>query len=100
MIASMVCGMAELAIHFNLLHRSNGKRPAAAEGTVMTPNQLGLFFSSIATHLINDKVSSVIIGPDDCGGWSSQFTCYDILTLSLCRNSNTLVVMVEIVLQK
>jgi len=41
------------------------------EGTVMTPVQLGTVFSSIATHLINDKIDSVtLIGPDDCDGWA------------------------------
>ena len=59
------------AIHFIMLSPINETTCGGNEGTVMTPNQLGTVFSSIATHLINDKIDAVtLIGPDDCGGWA------------------------------
>ena len=62
------------AIHFSLLSPINETTCRGDEGTVMTPNQLGTVFSSIATHLINDNITNVtLIGPDDCEGWGPNF---------------------------
>ncbi|MEP6952261.1 MAG: hypothetical protein ABI863_23420 [Ginsengibacter sp.] len=61
------------AIHFSMLSPINETTCGGDEGTVMTPDQLGTVFSSIATHLINDSISDVtLIGPDDCGGWAAN----------------------------
>ncbi|MEO8416865.1 MAG: hypothetical protein ABI472_24595 [Ginsengibacter sp.] len=61
------------SIHFGMLSPINETTCGGGEGVEMTPNQLGIVFSKIATHLINDTITVVtLIGPDDCGGWPSN----------------------------
>jgi len=62
------------SIHFSMLSPINETTCDGGEGVAMTPDQLGLMFTKIATHLINDKITAVtLIGPDDCGGWAANF---------------------------
>ncbi|MEO8763572.1 MAG: hypothetical protein ABI416_04760 [Ginsengibacter sp.] len=59
------------ALRFIMLSPINETTCGGDEGTVMTPTQLATVFSSIATHLIDDKIDAVtLIGPDDCDGWA------------------------------
>jgi hypothetical protein len=54
-------------VHFNMLSPINETGCWGIEAPVMTSNQLGTIFSTIATHLINDGVTGVTLtGPDDC----------------------------------
>lgn len=74
--AEMVASMAYYgqkrrspAIHFSLLSPINETSDSGWESPIMTSNQFGIIFSSIATHLINDGIDKVgLVGPDDCGG--------------------------------
>lgn len=77
------------SIHFSMLSPINETTCGGGEGVVMTPDQLGLVFSKIATHLINDNIAGVtLIGPDDCGGWPSNFHAMitNSITMSKLRN--------------
>ncbi len=77
MMSSMInYGIKRLkpAIHFTMLSPINETTCGGGEAPVMTFDQLGTIFSSIAKHLIKDRINDVtLIGPDDCGGWPSSF---------------------------
>ena len=61
------------SLRFIMLSPINETTCNGGEGVVMTPNQLQMVFSEIATHLINDNMTDItLIGPDDCGGWPSN----------------------------
>ena len=61
------------AIHFELLSPINETTCGGGEAPVMSFEQLGSIFSSIATHFIKDGITKVtLIGPDDCEGWPSS----------------------------
>jgi len=61
------------AIHFSMLSPINETTCGGGEAPVMTTNQLGTIFSSIATHLIDDGITNVtLVGPDDCDGWPAS----------------------------
>lgn len=62
------------SIQFSMLSPINETTCDGGEGVVMTPGQLAVMFTKIATHLVNDKIDAVtLIGPDDCGRWAENF---------------------------
>jgi hypothetical protein len=62
------------AIQFIMLSPINETTCGGDEGVNMTPEQLGILFTDLATHLIRDKLNNLtLIGPDDCGGWAANF---------------------------
>ncbi|MCX6254145.1 MAG: CehA/McbA family metallohydrolase [Bacteroidia bacterium] len=62
------------AIQFSMLSPINETTCGGSEAPVMSSNQLGIIFSDIAAHFINEGITNVtLIGPDDCGGWPSSF---------------------------
>ncbi len=87
MMASMVYyGRKRLnpPVQFSMLSPVNETTCGGGEGAVMTPNQFGIMFSAIATHLINDGISDVtLVGPDDCDGWAPNLQ-------AMLANSNTM----------
>jgi O-glycosyl hydrolase len=62
------------AIHFIMLSPINETTCGGDEGVLTTPEQFGIIYTDIATHLVNDKMTELsIIGPDDCGGWAKSY---------------------------
>ncbi len=62
------------AIHFIMLSPINETTCGGDEGVLTTPEQFGIIYADIATHLVNDKLTELsIIGPDDCGGWAKSY---------------------------
>ena len=62
------------AIHFIMLSPVNETTCGGGEGAVMTPDQLGMMFTDVAKHLIQDSLKELsLIGPDDCQGWASNY---------------------------
>jgi O-glycosyl hydrolase len=62
------------ALNFSTVSPINETTCGGDEGVLTTPDQFGAVYSDIASHLINDKLTSVnLTGPDDCGGWAASF---------------------------